>query len=144
MSEWPWLSLKIPGAALWTSSARTAWGRRPRWIFCPSESFLGDQKWRNRRERSGLYGGWPRWTLTHVSASFQSRDLHPWSSSGGQWTSALLSELPFVTHVTIFSTVCTLQTPVRFFFNALIFEKWANFIFRISNNLHIYFWRSLF
>ena len=46
-----WLSRKIPGAALWISSARTAWRRRPRWIVCLSEPFLGDQKWRNPRER---------------------------------------------------------------------------------------------
>ena len=35
----------------WTSSARTAWRRRPLWIVCPSEPFLGDQNWSNRRER---------------------------------------------------------------------------------------------
>ena len=46
-----WLSRKIPGDALWTSSTRTAWRLRPRWIVCPSVPFLGDQKWRNRRER---------------------------------------------------------------------------------------------
>ena len=46
-----WLSCKIPKAALWTSSSRTAWCRRPRWIVCPSEPFLGDQKWCNHRER---------------------------------------------------------------------------------------------
>ena len=46
-----WLSRIIPGAALWTSSTRTAWRRRTRWIVCPSEPFLGDQKWLNRRER---------------------------------------------------------------------------------------------
>ena len=46
-----WLSRKIPGAALWTSSARTAWRRRPRWIVCSSEPFLEEQNWRNRRER---------------------------------------------------------------------------------------------
>ena len=45
-----WLSRKIPGAALWTSSACTAWRRRPRRIICPSEPFLGDQKWHNRME----------------------------------------------------------------------------------------------
>ena len=45
-----WLSRKIPGAALWTSSSRTAW-RRPRWIVFLSEPFLGDQNWRNPRER---------------------------------------------------------------------------------------------
>ena len=46
-----WLSSKIHGAALWTSSARTAWRHRPRWIVCPSETFLGDEKWCDRRER---------------------------------------------------------------------------------------------
>ena len=46
-----WLSLKILGAALWTSSARTAWRRCPRWIVCPSEPFLGDQEGHNLKER---------------------------------------------------------------------------------------------
>ena len=41
------MSRKIPGAAYRTSSARTAWRRRPRWIVCPSDPFLGNQKWRN-------------------------------------------------------------------------------------------------
>ena len=65
MSEyWPWLlrhmshcdtkrwmlPRKIPGAALWTSSACTA-SRHLRWIVCPSEPFLGDKKWCNHRER---------------------------------------------------------------------------------------------
>ena len=36
-----WLSLKIPGAALWNSSTCTAWRRHPRWIVCPSEPFYG-------------------------------------------------------------------------------------------------------
>ena len=48
-----WLSGKISGVALWTSSVRISWHRRPRWIVCPSEPFLGDLKWRNHRE-SGL------------------------------------------------------------------------------------------
>ena len=56
-----WLCRKIPGAAFWTSSARTAWHCRPRWIAFPSEPLLGDQKWCNHRERGlGLYGGQPR------------------------------------------------------------------------------------
>ena len=83
--------------------------------FAPP-SLLGDQKWRNRRER-GLdcmegdrVGRW-----THAFSSYQSRDLHPWSSSGGQWTSALLSEPLFVTHATILPPVCIFQTPARFF-----------------------------
>ena len=38
-----WLSRKIPGAAFWTNSARTAWPRRPWWIVGPSDPFLGDQ-----------------------------------------------------------------------------------------------------
>ena len=46
-----WLSRKIPRPTLWTSSSRTAWHHRPKWIFCPSESFLGDQKLHNHRER---------------------------------------------------------------------------------------------
>ena len=112
------LSRKIPGAALWTSSARTAWRRRPRWIVCNSEPFLGDQKWRNP--------GREVWTVSRVtshlkfckSASCKSRDLYPWPSSGGQWPSALLWELLFVTHATILSPVCTFLTPARFFLNA--------------------------
>ena len=42
----------------------------------------------------------------------------PWPSSGGLWTSVLLSEPLFVTHATILSKVCTFQTSARFFFNA--------------------------
>ena len=34
-----WLSRKIPGAALWTTSVRTAWRRRPRRIIRSSEPF---------------------------------------------------------------------------------------------------------
>ena len=65
-----WLSRKIPGAALWTSSARTAWRRRPRWIVFPSEHFLGDQKWRNRRERGlDCMEGGRVGRLTHASDS---------------------------------------------------------------------------
>ena len=65
-----WLSRKIPGAALWTSSAHTAWRRRPRWIVCLSELFLGNQKWRNRRERGldCMEGDWqpPIWISARV------------------------------------------------------------------------------
>ena len=46
-----WQARKIPGTALWTSSARTAGRHCPRWIVFPSEPFLGDQKWYNCRER---------------------------------------------------------------------------------------------
>ena len=48
-----WLSHKIPGAALWTSSTCTAWRRCPRWILYPSEPFFffKDQKWHIHRER---------------------------------------------------------------------------------------------
>ena len=66
-----WLSRKIPGAALWTSSARTAWRRRPKRIVFPSEPFLEDQKWRNRRERGMVCMEGDRVErLTHASASF--------------------------------------------------------------------------
>ena len=113
------LSRKIPGTALWTSSARTVQHRHLRWIFCHSEPFLEDQKWRNRRERVlDCMEGDRIGRLMHTFASFQSRDLHQWSSSGGQWTSALLSEPLFVTHTTILWPVCTFQTPAHFFFSA--------------------------
>ena len=46
--------------------------------FAPQSLFLGDQKWRNRRERGldcmeRVRVG----RLTHASASFLSRDLYP-------------------------------------------------------------------
>ena len=39
-----WLSRKIPGAVLWTSSACTAWRCHSRWIVCPSEPFFRGSK----------------------------------------------------------------------------------------------------
>ena len=56
-----WLS------ALWTSSACTAW-RRPRWIVCPSEPFLGNQKWCNHREKGLDCMEGDRKPLTWISA----------------------------------------------------------------------------
>ena len=66
-----WLSSKIPGAALWTSSTRSAWRHWPRWIVCLSEPFLGNQKWRNHRERGlDCIEGDRIGQLTHASATF--------------------------------------------------------------------------
>ena len=111
--------VKLPGAALWTSSARTAWRRRQRWIAWPSEPSFGEQKGRNCRERGlGSMEGYRVGRLTHACASFWSRDLHPWPTSGGQRTTALFSEQLFDTHTTILLPVCTFQTPTSFFFNA--------------------------
>ena len=55
-----WLSHKIPGAALWTSAACTAWHRCPRWIVCPSEPFLGT--------KNGIIAGREVWTVWRVTA----------------------------------------------------------------------------
>ena len=66
-----WLSRKIPGDALWISAARTAWCRRPRWIVCRSEHFLGNQKWRNCWERGlDCMVGDRVGQLMHAPASF--------------------------------------------------------------------------
>ena len=63
-----WLSLKIPEAALWTSSTRTASCCHPRWIVCPSEPYLEEQKLRNRRERGMDCMEGDREPLTWISA----------------------------------------------------------------------------
>ena len=83
-----WLSRKIPGAALWTSSACTAWRRHPRWIVCPSEPLLGDQKWHNRRERGLDCMEGEREPLTWISARvlwwcWLYEALHP---HGAEWS----------------------------------------------------------
>ena len=63
-----WLSRKIPRAAFWTSSACTAWCRHLRWIVCPSEPFLGGQKWHNCRKRGQDYMEGDREPPTWISA----------------------------------------------------------------------------
>ena len=112
-----WRSHKISRAALWTSSASTARRRRPRWIICPSELFLEDQKWRNCRERGldcmesdreppiwisarVLWLCWPYEALHCRGAEW------PY----GCWNHSLLHN--------DMSPVCTFQTPDRFFLNA--------------------------
>ena len=110
-------------SALWTSSTCSAWHRHPRWIVCSSEPFLGDQKWRNRRERGldCMEGDQepPTWISARVPWLCRLYEtLHPWPSSGGQWTSTLLSEPLFVIHTMILSPVCTFQTLAHFFLSA--------------------------
>ena len=53
------LSRKIPGAALWTSSSRTAWRSSPRWIVSPSEPFYG--------AKNGVIAGREVWTVWRVT-----------------------------------------------------------------------------
>ena len=55
-----WLSRKIPGAGLWTSSARTVWRHRPRWNVYQSEPFYGT--------KNGVIVGREVWTVWRVTA----------------------------------------------------------------------------
>ena len=91
-----WLSRKIPGAALWTSSGRTAWRRRPRWIACSSEPFLGDQKWHNRRDRDMDYMEGDREPPTWISARV------PWLS----WPYEALIVVEQDFHALVGTTLC--------------------------------------
>ena len=113
-----WLSHKIPGAALWTSFAHTAWRRCPRWIVSP-QPCLGD--------KNGVIVGREVWTVRRMNA------LDDWcmlllAFNHVTYTRNPLaagSDLPrscrnhcLLQNATILSPVFTFQTPARFFFNA--------------------------
>ena len=123
-----WLSRKILGVELWTSSARTAWCRRPRWIVCSSEPFLGDQ--------NGVIAGREVWTVWRVTENLPLEFLLAFShvtctrdplASGSELPRSCrnhsLLHMKWYCHRFVHSRlrlVSFLTPPACFFFNALI------------------------
>ena len=106
-----WLSHKIPGAELWTSSAHTAWCCCLRWIVCSSEPFLGT--------KNGIIAGREVWTLWRVTENLPLEFMLAFSHvTLLRWAvnfRALVGTTLCYTHNNI---VTGLHIPACFFFNA--------------------------